>query len=139
MGREKKESPIPVSLFDFGIYTNSLVMGINVIYWHLIGPSSMGLLSGFIKRDNIDVIEELLDRYFIWIEFGIILGARIWYILFYDPNTSYYLSRPWEIFNPFHNGDFIGIRGMSYHGAVVGAVISSYLILPEGYPRLRFI
>ncbi len=96
-----------------------------------------------IKRDNIDVSEELLDRYFIWIEFGIILGARIWYILFYDPNTSYYLSRPWEIFNPFHNGDFIGIRGMSYHGAVVGAVISLITLISSQeriIPRnIRFI
>jgi phosphatidylglycerol:prolipoprotein diacylglycerol transferase len=86
-----------------------------------------------IKNDNIDIEEELLDRYFIWIEIGIIVGARVWYILFYDPNTSYYLLRPWEIFNPFHNGEFIGIRGMSYHGAVVGAIISSYLFYRK-YP-----
>jgi len=109
--------------FDFGFIS---------IHWYgimyvLALLTALWFAKWIIKRDNIDVSEELLDRYFIWIEFGIILGARIWYILFYDPNTSYYLSRPWEIFNPFHNGDFIGIRGMSYHGAVVGAVISSYL------------
>ncbi|SFV71229.1 Prolipoprotein diacylglyceryl transferase [hydrothermal vent metagenome] len=80
-----------------------------------------------IKKDNIAISELLLDNYFIWIEIGIILGARIWYILFYDPNTSYYLTQPWQIFNPFSNGEFVGIRGMSYHGAVVGAGISSYL------------
>ena len=35
---------------------------------------------------------------------------------------------PWQIFNPFdRNGEFIGIRGMSYHGAVVGFLIASYL------------
>jgi len=80
-----------------------------------------------IKRDNIPIPETTIDAYFIWIEVGIILGARIWYILFYDPNTAYYLSQPWQIFNPFSNGEFVGIRGMSYHGAVVGAAISSYL------------
>ena len=78
------------------------------------------------KKDNMLISEELLDNYFIWIEIGIILGARIWYILFYDPNTSYYLSHPWQIFNPFQNGEFVGIRGMSYHGAVVGAAVASY-------------
>lgn len=80
-----------------------------------------------IKKDNMPIAEETIDAYFIWIEVGIILGARIWYILFYDPNTLYYLSQPWQIFNPFSNGEFVGIRGMSYHGAVVGAVIASYL------------
>ena len=74
----------------------------------------------------MSISEEMLDNYFIWIEIGIILGARIWYIIFYDPNTAYYLSHPWQIFNPFQNGEFVGIRGMSYHGAVVGASISSY-------------
>ena len=79
-----------------------------------------------VKKDNMPISEELLDNYFIWIEIGIILGARVWYILFYDPNTSYYLSHPWQIFNPFQNGEFVGIRGMSYHGAVVGAAVASY-------------
>jgi len=80
-----------------------------------------------IKRDKMPITEVLIDNYFIWIEVGIILGARIWYILFYDPNTAYYLSEPWQIFNPFSNGEFVGIRGMSYHGAVIGAAIASYL------------
>ena len=79
-----------------------------------------------IKKDKMSIAEETIDGYFIWIEVGIILGARIWYILFYDPHTSYYLTQPWQIFNPFSNGEFVGIRGMSYHGAVVGATISSY-------------
>ncbi len=78
-----------------------------------------------IKKDAMPIEEQVLDNYFIWIEIGIILGARIWYILFYDPNTSYYLTQPWQIFNPFQNGEFVGIRGMSYHGAVVGAIVAS--------------
>lgn len=80
-----------------------------------------------IKKDQMPIDNNLLDSYFIWIEVGIILGARIWYILFYDPNTIYYLTQPWQIFNPFQEGHFVGIRGMSYHGAVVGATIASVL------------
>lgn len=80
-----------------------------------------------IKRDAMPISDITIDNYFIWIEVGIILGARIWYILFYDPNTLFYLTQPWQIFNPFSNGEFVGIRGMSYHGAVVGATIASYL------------
>lgn len=116
--------------FDFGFIS---------VHWYgimyvLALLTALGFAKWIVRRDNIDISEELLDSYFIWIEVGIILGARIWYILFYDPNTLYYLLRPWEIFNPFHDGEFIGIRGMSYHGAVVGAVISSYLFSKK-YPN----
>ena len=86
-----------------------------------------------IKKDSIGIPEQIIDNYFIWIEVGIIIGARIWYILFYDPNNAHYLSEPWQIFNPFRNGEFVGIRGMSYHGAVVGAIIGS-LLFSRKYP-----
>ncbi len=40
----------------------------------------------------------------------------------------YYLTNPWQIFNPFNsNGEFIGISGMSYHGATIGFIIASIL------------
>ena len=58
---------------------------------------------------------------------GVILGARLGYILFYDPDTLYYLSHPWQIFNPFKNGEFVGIRGMSYHGALLGFLLGAYI------------
>ena len=110
----------------------ALDLGFISIHWYGIMYISALLTAlwfakWIIKRDNMAISEESIDNYFIWIEVGIILGARIWYILFYDPNTSYYLMHPWQIFNPFQNGEFVGIRGMSYHGAVVGAAIGSYL------------
>ena len=90
-----------------------------------------------IKRDNMGITDETIDNYFIWIEAGIILGARVWYILFYDPNNAQYLLQPWQIFNPFQNGEFVGIRGMSYHGAVVGAIIGSWLFSLKHPNKLR--
>ncbi|EHP30498.1 Prolipoprotein diacylglyceryl transferase [Sulfurimonas gotlandica GD1] len=81
----------------------------------------------FIKRDKLDFKSKELDNYFIYVEIGVILGARLGYILFYDTETLYYLSHPWQIFNPFQNGEFVGIRGMSYHGAIFGFLISTYL------------
>ncbi len=81
----------------------------------------------YVKHDNVPIETEQLDAYFIWVEVGVILGARLGYILFYDPDTAYYLTHPWQIFNPFKNGEFVGIRGMSYHGAVIGFFIASYL------------
>ncbi len=81
----------------------------------------------FAKKDKLGISDKELDSYFIWVEIGVILGARLGYILFYDPHTSYYLSRPWQIFNPFMDGKFVGISGMSYHGAIVGFLIGTWL------------
>ncbi len=89
--------------------------------------SALSIGKYFIKKDKLDFSGSQLDVYFIYIEIGVILGARLGYILFYDTQTFYYLSHPWQIFNPFQNGEFIGIRGMSYHGAVIGWFIGSYL------------
>ncbi|PHS56509.1 MAG: prolipoprotein diacylglyceryl transferase [Sulfurimonas sp.] len=79
----------------------------------------------FIKKDKLDF--KNVDNYFIYVEIGVILGARLGYILFYDTQTLYYLAHPWQIFNPFVNGEFVGIRGMSYHGAVIGFLIATYM------------
>lgn len=80
----------------------------------------------FVKRDKIDISSSMLDSYFIWVEIGVILGARLGYIIIYDPHTSYYLTHFWQIFNPFdRDGSFVGIRGMSYHGSVVGFFLAT--------------
>lgn len=79
------------------------------------------------RHDRMGIPEDIIDNYFIWVEIGVILGARLGYVLFYDP-SGYYLSNPLQIFSPFDtNGNFIGISGMSYHGAVIGALLATYL------------
>ncbi|MBU1217828.1 prolipoprotein diacylglyceryl transferase [bacterium] len=88
--------------------------------------SALYLGKYFIKRDKIALVKPDLDIYFFYVEVGVILGARLGYILFYDTDTLFYLSHPWQIFNPFKDGEFVGIRGMSYHGAVVGFVLGTY-------------
>ena len=81
----------------------------------------------FIKKDNSSVSAKILDNYIWWAEIGVILGARIGYILFYDTNSFWYLFHPWEIFNPIRDGEFVGISGMSYHGALAGLIIATIL------------
>ena len=59
---------------------------------------------------------------------GLIVGARLGYVLFYNP--SYYLKHPLEIILPFSfsNGvAFTGISGMSYHGGLIGAIVAGWL------------
>ncbi|RDU65179.1 prolipoprotein diacylglyceryl transferase [Helicobacter sp. MIT 14-3879] len=107
------------------------ILGFNV-YWYGLAYAS-GLIIAliaikyFIIKDKYPITNKELESFFIYAEISIILGARIGYILIYDTNTMYFLTHPWEIFNPFVNGKFIGISGMSYHGAVIGFIIGSYL------------
>jgi len=107
-------------------------MGVNV-HWYgimyvLALISALVMAKWIVTKDRLPIDKKVLDDYFIWIEVGVILGARLGYILFYDPHTVYYLSHPWQIFNPFNtNGEFVGIRGMSYHGALIGFLLGSYL------------
>jgi phosphatidylglycerol:prolipoprotein diacylglycerol transferase len=80
-----------------------------------------------VKSGQFKMTLEQYDKAFIWIEIGVIVGARIGYVLFYDPNVLYMLAHPWEIFSPFSNGQFVGISGLSYHGAVTGFIVGAYL------------
>ena len=74
----------------------------------------------------------------LYIIIGIIVGARLGYVLFY--NLSYYLKNPVEIFLPvqFSNGAiiFTGISGMSFHGGLVGVLVAAWLYTRK--TRLNF-
>ena len=122
-------------------YFNPIAFEIGVIKIHWYGIAyllalfmALWFAKYIIKKDNIDIPKEMLDSFFIYVEIGVIVGARVGYILFYDTHTSYYLSHPWEIFNPFVDGEFVGIRGMSYHGAIIGAMVAMALF-GRKYPK----
>ena len=112
-------NPIAFQIFGIAVHWYGIMYVLALLF-------ALFVAKWIAKRDNYPIPDTLLDSYFIWVEIGVILGARLGYILFYDPYTSYYLSHPWQIFNPFDvNGEFVGIRGMSYHGAVIGFLIAS--------------
>ena len=60
---------------------------------------------------------------------GMLLGGRIGYVLFYD--LGYFLRNPMAIISPWDrvSGEFVGIYGMSYHGALLGIALSLYFFL----------
>ena len=117
----------PVAVHWYGImYALALISAIFVAKW-------------FIKKDNLSISNDLFDSYIWWAEIGVILGARLGYILFYDSNTAYYLTHPWQIFNPYINGVYTGISGMSYHGAFIGFIIASYLFCRKNKISFWFI
>jgi len=60
--------------------------------------------------------EQVLDLYF-YLILGLILGARMGYILFY--NFKEYLQHPLEIMAVWHGG-------MSFHGGLLGVLLTSW-------------
>lgn len=112
--------PVAFSLLGFSVHWYGIMYVLALL-------SALFAAKWFVKRDRLPITSEELDGYFLWVEVGVILGARLGYILFYDPNTSYYLLNPWQMFNPFSNGEFVGISGMSYHGALLGFLIASFI------------
>ena len=69
-----------------------------------------------------------LDDMIMWAVFGVILGGRLGYVLFYNP--GYYLAHPMEILTVWEGG-------MSFHGGMLGVIIAFYLFSRRhGFPFL---
>ena len=62
--------------------------------------------------------EKWFDSLFVYMMFGIILGARLGHCLFYEP--VYYLSNPLEILKIWEGG-------LASHGGVIGIIIAVWL------------
>lgn len=72
--------------------------------------------------------DEALDSLFIYSVLGIMLGARLGHVIFYQPEliTEDFFS----IFLPFKfkgGFEFTGFRGLASHGAAIAMIISMYL------------
>ncbi|MBW2409685.1 MAG: prolipoprotein diacylglyceryl transferase [Deltaproteobacteria bacterium] len=79
-------------------------------------------------EDRFDISTDQLRDIMTYIILGLIIGARLGYVVFY--NLSYYLDHPLEIILPFSfsNGfHFTGISGMSYHGGLIGVILAGWL------------
>jgi phosphatidylglycerol:prolipoprotein diacylglycerol transferase len=59
-----------------------------------------------------------IDDLLVWITFGVILGGRLGYVLFYKP--AYFASHPLEALQVWQGG-------MSFHGGLLGCIIAGYV------------
>ena len=97
--------------------------GVIQIRWYGIAYV-LGFLLGIylIKQINQGYQKRLknkqIDDFFIWSVIGVILGGRIGYVLFYQTTTI--LTDPINIL-------FIWKGGMSFHGGLIGIIISIFL------------
>lgn len=81
-----------------------------------------------LKKEPFNYSKDMLENLFVWLIFGLIIGARLGYVLFY--NLDYYSSHLSEIVLPFTldgGFHFTGLAGMSYHGGMIGVMISGAL------------
>lgn len=81
-------------------------------------------------KQNVGIKKEQMDSFVSWVIAGILIGARLGYVLFYNP--MHYLTNPLEIIMPFRYDAvegfiFVGISGMSYHGGLIGAILFGIL------------
>ncbi len=76
-----------------------------------------------VRQRKLDLDKDLVLNFFFWTIIGLLVGARLFSTLFFEP-SGFYRSRPWLIFWPFYNGQFTGLQGMNYYGGLVGAVVA---------------
>jgi phosphatidylglycerol:prolipoprotein diacylglycerol transferase len=70
------------------------------------------------RRRDFSVTKLEVENLFFYLILGLIIGARLGYVLFYD--LKMYLSEPLEIFAVWHGG-------MSFHGGLMGVLIVGIL------------
>jgi phosphatidylglycerol---prolipoprotein diacylglyceryl transferase len=86
---------------------------------YLIGFAASYLLVKYqVKKKKLSVKPEHIDSLYSWLVLGLLLGARLGYVIFYD--LAAYLRNPLEIFAVWHGG-------MSFHGGLIGAVTAGLM------------
>lgn len=100
---------------------------------YLLGALTCYLVALYrIKRDGFPYKRQELEDFIVWTAVGMIVGARLGYVLFY--NFGYYARNPLEIILPFRfDGGFrfTGISGMSYHGGAIGIYLAGWLYMKK--------
>lgn len=102
--------PVAVRLGPLAIRWYGIMYLISFIQAYLI-------LSSRAKSGRLALSQNQLADLVTWAAFGVLLGGRLGYILFYD--LPYYLSEPLRIFAVWEGG-------MSFHGGLTGVIIAVF-------------
>jgi phosphatidylglycerol:prolipoprotein diacylglycerol transferase len=84
---------------------------------YLLGFTSAWLLGRRRLRSTPRFTRQEFDDLLAWGIFGVVLGARLGYVLFYD--FPYYMRHPLDIFMIQHGG-------MSFHGGMLGVMLGMW-------------
>lgn len=122
--------PIAFSIGSFSVrwYGVSYLVGFVVVYFILRWRIKHGEFPKNIKLSAVSCQLSLVLDYLLVSFLSALIGGRIGYILFY--NAKYFLANPLVIISPYDRGGaLIGIFGMSYHGALLGIILGSWIFL----------
>ena len=105
-------------LLDFGFivirwYSLAYIFGIILGWW--LGKK---IINHILKNCNIKFNIKEFDDLITYLIFSIVIGGRLGYIIFY--NLGYYIDNPLDILKVWEGG-------MSFHGALLGIIIGTYL------------
>lgn len=106
-------SPVAFSIFGLDIRWYALAYIAGFIFGYL-------LFKFLTKKPDsvIKISQQQTDDLLTAIVFGVIIGGRLGYVLFY--NMGYFLTHPLEILAVWHGG-------MSFHGGLLGVIIAIFL------------
>lgn len=108
--------PVLIELGPFAIrwYALAYVAGLLLGWWMAKRLCERPALWG----GRSPIPPEAFDDAVVWIAFGVILGGRIGYVLFY--NLAYYIENPLQALTVWHGG-------MAFHGGFLGSILAMYL------------
>lgn len=80
-----------------------------------------------VKKRDLGFSPDIIGNFFIAAILGLIIGARIFYVIFYD-TSGMFRRAPWLAILPFdEQWRFVGYQGLSYHGGFIGAIMGSWI------------
>ncbi|PZU94145.1 MAG: prolipoprotein diacylglyceryl transferase [Chelatococcus sp.] len=118
--------PVAVQLGPLSVkwYGLAYVAGLLGGWWYARRLVSAERLWGGRARPTPESLDDML----LFVAFGVVLGGRIGFVLFYD--LERYLARPQDIVAVWQGG-------MSFHGGLLGATLGLWLFAKRrGYPAL---
>lgn len=105
-------NPVAFSLFGLDVRWYALAYVAAFIFGYLLFKRLMQ------RNDSgLSIPTKKLDDLLTAVIFGVVLGGRLGYVLFY--NLGYFLSHPLEILAVWHGG-------MSFHGGLIGAIAATF-------------
>ncbi len=118
-------NPVLVQLGPFAIrwYALAYIAGLMLGWWVIRRTVSDDRYWNGMTRPSPDSIDDLL----VYCAFGVILGGRIGYALFYK--SGYYFSHPLDVLRVWEGG-------MSFHGGMIGCFLGMVLFAWRRHARL---
>ena len=102
-------NPTLLSLGPLEIRFYGLVFAIGFLVSYFV-------LNNYRKKGDLNISKADLDNYIIYLILGVVLGARLFHLLW---DLNFYISNPLQIFAIWRGG-------LAFHGGLIGIVLVSY-------------